>query len=109
MASSMPAVSPALTRLQYSESNWSGCARNACDRLEPDSTLPLMSIISREKRALEWPRATMSNDCSSGTPDFSIVASWRVKNVTSFSLTLRPPRKVCRLILVTRPPGAAGW
>ena len=42
--------------------------RNACDRLEPVSTLLLMSIISREKRGLLWPRATMSNDCSSGTP-----------------------------------------
>ena len=48
-----------------------------------------MSIISREKRALLWPRATMSNACSSGTPAFSIVASWRVKNVMSFSVTLR--------------------
>ena len=63
-----------------------------------------MSIISREKRALLWPRATMSNACSSGTPAFSIVASWRVKNVMSFSLTLRPPRNVCLLILVTRMP-----
>ena len=64
----------------------------------------LMSIISREKRALLWPRATMSKACSSGTPARSIVASCRVKNVMSFSLTLRPPRNVCRLILVTRMP-----
>ena len=64
----------------------------------------LMSIISRENRALLWPRATMSNACSSGTPARSIVASWRVKNVMSCSLTLRPPRNVCRLILVTRMP-----
>ena len=41
----------------------------------------------------------ISNDCSSGTPAFSIVASWRVKNVMSFSPTLLPPRNVCRLIL----------
>ncbi len=54
---------------------------------------PLMSSISREKRALLWPRATMSKDCSSGTPAFIIVASWRVKNVMSFSVTFLPPRK----------------
>src|SRR6185295_11760578 len=64
----------------------------------------LMSIMSREKRALLWPRATISNDCSSGTPAFSIVASCRVKNVMSFSLTRRPPRNVWRLILTMRMP-----
>ncbi len=57
----------------------------------------LMSSISRENRALLWPRATMSNACSSGTPARSMVASWRVKKVTSFSPTRRPPRNVCRL------------
>ena len=51
-----------------------------------------------------WPRATISNDWSSGTPAFSIVASWRVKNVTSFSDTRFPPRNVWRLILVMRTP-----
>ena len=65
---------------------------------------PLTSSISREKRALLWPRATISKDCSSGTPDFSIVASWRVKNVMSFSVTFLPPRKLCRLSLVMRMP-----
>ena len=100
----MPAVSPALTRLQYSASNCAGCSRKACDRLEPASTRPLISIISRAKRGLRWPRATISNACSSGTPAFSIVASWRVKNVMSFSLTLPPPRKVCRLSFLMRMP-----
>ena len=65
---------------------------------------PLMSSMSRENRALLWPRATMSNACSSGTPARSMVASWRVKNVMSFSPTRRPPRNVCFLILVTRMP-----
>ena len=51
MPSSMPAVSPALTRLQYSESNCAGCSRNACDRLEPASTRPLISIIKRAQSA----------------------------------------------------------
>ena len=100
----MPDVSPAATRLQYSASKYFGCSRNACDIDEPVSILFLMSIIRREKRALLWPRPTISNDCSSGTPAFSIVASWRVKNVMSFSLTLLPPRNVCRLILTTRMP-----
>ena len=63
-----------------------------------------MSIIRREKRGLLWPRATISNDCSSGTPERSIVAIWRVKNVMSRSVTLRPPRNVWRLILVMRTP-----
>ncbi len=37
-------------------------------------------------------------------PARSIVASWRVKNVMSFSVTLLPPRKVSRLIFWTRMP-----
>ena len=64
----------------------------------------LISIMRRENRALLWPRATISNDCSSGTPAFSIVASWRVKNVMSFSLTERPPLNVWRLIRTMRMP-----
>ncbi len=63
-----------------------------------------MSIISRANFALLWPRATISNDCSSGTPALSIVASWRVNIVTSFSVIFLPPRNVWRLILVTRMP-----
>src|SRR6185437_3143214 len=100
----MPAVSPACTRLQYSGSKYFGYSRNACDRLDPVSTFALRSIISREKRALLWPRAMMSNDVRSGTPAFSIVASWRVKNVISFSPIARPPRNDWRLILSTRIP-----
>src|SRR5512143_90565 len=72
--------------------------------LEPPSMRLLMSIINRENRALLWPRATISNDCSSGTPARSIVASCRVKKVMSRSLTERPPRNDWRLILVTRMP-----
>jgi hypothetical protein len=63
-----------------------------------------MSIISRAKRALLWPRATISNACSSGTPALSIVASWRVKNVMSFSLTRRPPRNDWRRSFAIRMP-----
>ena len=39
-----------------------------------------------------------------GTPERSIVAICRVKNVMSRSVTLRPPRNVWRLILVMRTP-----
>src|SRR5512132_1039610 len=63
-----------------------------------------MSIIRRAKRGFLCPRATISKACSRGTPAFSIVASWRVKNVMSFSLTLPPPRKVCRLSFLMRMP-----
>jgi len=104
MASSVPEASPAATRLQYKSSKWPGYWRKADDRLEPVSTLFLMSIIRREKRGLLCPRATMSNACSSGTPALSMVANCRVKNVISFSPTLRPPRKVCRLRRVMRMP-----
>ncbi len=43
----------------------------------------------------------MSKDCSSGTPAFIIVASWRVNSVMSFSVTRLPPVRRCFLILVT--------
>ena len=46
----------------------------------------------------------MSKDCSSGTPDFIIVASWRVNRVMSFSVILPPPLKDCFLILSGRIP-----
>jgi hypothetical protein len=46
----------------------------------------------------------MSKDCSSGTPAFIMVASWRVNKVTSLSLTL-PPLPIGRfLTLVTTMP-----
>ena len=101
----MPDVSPACTRLQYSASKCAGCSRNACDRRRARLDLVLdVHHQPREARRCCGRGATMSNDCSSGTPAFSIVASWRVKNVMSFSVTLRPPRNVWRLILVTRMP-----
>ena len=46
----------------------------------------------------------MSNACSSGTPDFIMVAIWRVKSAMSFSVILPPPRVLCFLISTTRMP-----
>ena len=45
------------------------------------------------------PLPTMSKACSSGTPDFIIVASWRVKSVMSLSVILPPPRELLLLDL----------
>ncbi len=50
------------------------------------------------------PRATMSKACSSGTPAFIIVASWRVKMAMSFCLIALPPLVRRFLTLVTRMP-----
>src|SRR5438552_16145754 len=61
-------------------------------------------MTSRENRGLLWPRATISKDCSSGTPARSIVASCRVKNVISRSPTFLPPRNVSFLIFWSRIP-----
>ena len=51
----------------------------------PVSTSPRMSVNSLDTAALLEPRATMSKACSSGTPAFIIVASWRVNIAMSFS------------------------
>ncbi len=48
--------------------------------------------------------ATISNDCSSGTPAFIMVANWRVKSVMSLSVIFLPLEKVFFLTLVTRMP-----
>jgi hypothetical protein len=45
-----------------------------------------MSFSSLVMRGLVLPRPTMSKDCSSGTPAFIMVASWRVKIAMSFCL-----------------------
>jgi hypothetical protein len=103
-ASRMPPASPASTRLQYSESKCSGCLRNADDRLVPVSTSDRMSFSSLVMRGLVLPRATMSNDCSSGTPAFIMVDSWRVKIAMSFCLIDLPPAVRRFLILLTRMP-----
>ena len=67
-SSRIPPASPASTRLQYRASKYSGCLRNAADRLVPVSTSVRMSLSSRVSFGLVLPRPTMSNDCSSGTP-----------------------------------------
>jgi hypothetical protein len=100
----MPACSPACTRLQKSASKYSGYLRNAAASAEPVSTSVLISFRSFATAGLAAPLLTISNDCSSGTPAFIIVASWRVKSAMSFSVTLPPPPMRCFLTLVTRIP-----
>ena len=100
----MPPASPASTRLQYSASKCRGCLRNAEDRLVPVSTSVRISVSSLVMRGLVLPRATMSKDCSSGTPAFIMVASWRVKIAMSFCLIERPPLVRRLRTLVTRTP-----
>jgi hypothetical protein len=70
----MPACSPAPTRLQNSGSKYSGNLRNAWLRLVPVSISARKSITSLDTDGLAWPLPTMSNDCSSGTPAFIMVA-----------------------------------
>ena len=38
-----------------------------------------------------WPRPTISKDCTSGTPEDIIVASWRLNTVMSLLVILPPP------------------
>ncbi len=63
-----------------------------------------MSISSRATAALLWPLPTMSKACSSGTPDFIMVASWRVNSVMSLSVMLPPRPSFCFLISSTLMP-----
>jgi len=46
----------------------------------------------------------MSNACSSGTPDFIIVAIWRVNSAMSLSVMRRPRESLRFLTLVTSTP-----
>ena len=54
---------------------------------------------------------TISNDCSSGTPAFIMVASWRVNRVTSLSVMRLAllNRVLCFLTLVTVMPCLRNW
>jgi hypothetical protein len=72
-------------------------------RLLPFSISALISSSRRCIDGLECPRATISNDCSNGTPAFIMVASWRVNSVTSLSVMrlLLENRLLCFLTLVT--------
>src|SRR5256714_8633089 len=97
-------ASPASTRLQYSESKYSGCLRNAAERLVPVSTSLRMSVSRRVTLGLVLPRATMSNDWIKGTPARIITASCRVKMAMSFCLIDLPPLRRRFLTLVIRMP-----
>src|SRR5512139_1888850 len=74
----------------------------------------MSALISSSRRCidgLECPRATISNDCSSGTPAFIMVASWRVNRVTSFSVIFLAVLNsvLCFLTLVTVMPCLRSW
>ena len=56
-----------------------GCLRRASAREVPLSTSALMPRIRSCIVGLSWPRPTISNDCTSGTPADIMVASWRLK------------------------------
>ena len=49
-------------------------------------------MISFDIDGLAWPLPTMSNDCSSGTPAFIMVASWRVNSAMSLPVIFLPLR-----------------
>ncbi len=100
----MPAASPASTRLQYRLLKYSGYLRKAADSEVPVSMSARMSLSSLVTLGLGLPRATMSNDCSSGTPAFIMVANWRVKMAMSLGLMRLPERMRRFLILVTNTP-----
>jgi hypothetical protein len=69
-----------------------------------------MSLSSLVMRGLVLPRATMSKDCSSGTPAFIMVASWRVKMAMSFCLIALAAAGAALLDLGDAGcPGGAGW
>src|SRR5512139_378533 len=74
----------------------------------------MSALISSSRRCIDWlecPRATISNDCSSGTPAFIMVASWRVNRVTSFSVIFLAVLNsvLCFLTLVTVMPCLRSW
>ena len=89
--SRMPACSPASTRLQYRESKCIGYLRNAWFKAVPVSTSLLMACSNRVIFGFSLPRATMSNDCSRGTPALIMVESCRVNSAISFGLIVLPP------------------
>ena len=97
--SRMPACSPAATRLQNSLSKWTGCLAKACDRLRPVSTSVRISLSRRDRAGLPEPFMAMSKACSSGTPDFIMVASWRVNSAMSLSV-MRPPRAIFSFLIL---------
>ena len=62
-----------------------------------------MSSISFCIAGLSWPLPTISNDCTSGMPAASMVASWRLKIAMSFGVDLAAAAEDLRcLTLATR-------
>src|SRR6185312_14217123 len=103
-ASRMPAASPASTRLQYRLSKYIGNLRNAAESEVPVSTSVRMSLSNLVTLGFGLPRPTISKACSSGTPAFIMVASWRVKMARSLGRTRLPARDLRFLILLASTP-----
>jgi len=100
----MPACSPAASRLQYSSSNSRGNWRNACCRLLPASMSWRKSRISSVMAGLAWPLPAMSKACSSGTPAAIMVDSWRVNRAISLCVMALPGPARAALTLLARMP-----
>jgi len=64
----------------------------------------LISCSNFDTDAFACPLATISNDCSSGTPAFIIVANWRVKSVMSLVVIFLPVEKDFFFTFVTKMP-----
>ena len=82
-----------------------GNLRNAALSEVPVSTSVRMSLSNLVTLLLALPRPTMSKACSSGTPAFIMVASWRVKIAMSLGLMALPLRILRLRILV----GSTPW
>ena len=75
MVSKAPDCSPDSTKLQNSSSKYKGYLRSAVVKLPPPSTSALIPMTTSRIARLSNPSATISNDCTSGTPAFIIVAN----------------------------------
>ena len=92
MVSREPDCSPAAIRLQNSSSKYSfGCALTAAAKLLPPETSLAMFLMSAFIAGLSTPPATISKDCTRGTPAFIMVASWRVNKAMSAGPIFLPP------------------
>src|SRR5690606_10806428 len=107
-----PDCSPDSTRLQNRSSKYWGCFASEAARVLPAATSVLISFINLAKFGFEVPSAMISKDCTMGTPELIMVASWRVKNAISRGVIFlaRPPKNVDFLwIFVTRTPCLRRW
>ena len=83
MVSRAPDCSPDSTKEQNRLSKYCGYLRKAPAKVLPPSTSPLIPSTTSRIAGFSKPSATISKLCTSGTPAFIMVASWRVKIVIS--------------------------